>query len=370
MKNRRLLGLLILVAVAAATGLWRILGGGTGRGDASGRTGSPVFGFIGSEKGNFLDDAEVAKALLRRGLRVDYAKAGSIEMVTGGFHAKGLEGQGVDFLWPSSQAALEIYLDTASNPRGRADLVFSSPLVLYTWKGIPEALGAAGMVTAENGVDWLTGFPELVAAIEAGKTWAELGLPSLPGRAAITSTDPARSNSGLLFAALVATLLNGESPDEEEMKRLAPRVAALFRRLGYMEHSTGVLFEQYLRIGPGQYPMILGYENQLVEFRLENPELWKSLEGRVRVLYPVPTIWSSHPLIALDAPGESLLRALREPELQAIAWKRHGFRTGLGSSSDDAAALGIRGMPREIAHSLPLPGVGAILLLSGYLGER
>ncbi len=369
MKPGKLLGILILFAVIGAAIAWRFLAGDGATLMPGGRK-TEVFGYVGSEKANFLDDEEVVKALSKRGLTLDYSKAGSVEIAVEGFHAKGRDGGKVDFLWPSSQAALELYLSMDENPRGKNDLVFSSPLVLYTWTEVSDALAAAGYVTTEDGVAYLTGFPALLAAIEEGKTWKDLGAESLYGKAAIVSTDPARSNSGLLFASLMATVIHGDVPDTEAMRQLLPRLSALFKRLGYMEHSTGVLFEQYLRIGSGQYPILVGYENQLVEFRLANPELWKSLESRVRVLYPVPTVWSSHPMIALTKGGELLLEVLREEQLQDLAWRLHGFRTGSSAAVNDISAIGVQGIPRAITRTVPLPVPEAVKVIYSYISEN
>ena len=70
-----------------------------------------------------------------------------------------------------------------------------------------------------------------------------------------------------------------------------------------MEHSSGDLFEQYLKTGMGAKPMIAGYENQMIEFAIENPNDWNMVKEQVAVLYPEPTVWSSHPLIALNEKG-------------------------------------------------------------------
>ena len=45
------------------------------------------------------------------------------------------------------------------------------------------------------------------------------------------------------------------------------------------------------------------------------------------MLYPIPTIWSSHVLIALDENGQKMITGLMDEEIQKLAWKRHGFRT-------------------------------------------
>ena len=71
----------------------------------------------------------------------------------------------------------------------------------------------------------------------------------------------------------------------------------------------------------------------LVEFSLQNPKLWPKVKDKVRILYPQPTVWSSHPLIILQEQAEGLIEALQDEEIQKIAWEQHGFRSGLAGQS-------------------------------------
>lgn len=82
-------------------------------------------GYIGGEKIGFVEDPEVIR-LLRDRYRVslDYQKAGSIDMVT-------LPHTGRDYLWPSSQTALDLYERLHGRPR-QQEIIFNTPIVLYT----------------------------------------------------------------------------------------------------------------------------------------------------------------------------------------------------------------------------------------------
>src|ERR1700743_1061818 len=68
-----------------------------------------IKGIVGSEKSNFLENPKV-KELLRSkyGLTLDYSRQGSIEMVSSPVKLD------IDFLWPSSQLALELFKNTQS----------------------------------------------------------------------------------------------------------------------------------------------------------------------------------------------------------------------------------------------------------------
>ena len=70
-----------------------------------------------------------------------------------------------------------------------------------------------------------------------------------------------------------------------------------------MESSSSDLFDQFLKTGMGAKPLIAGYENQLLEFAVENPDTWEQIKGDIVIMYPTPTVWSSHVYIALDEAG-------------------------------------------------------------------
>ena len=186
----------------------------------------------------------------------------------------------------------------------------------------------------------------------------------------IRTTDPTKSNSGNMFAALVAnTLNNGEVVSSETVDSVLPEVKKLYARLGHMEHSSAVLFNMFLQQGVGAYPLIVGYENQLVEYSLEHREALELLKTRVRVLYPVPTIWSTHPVIALTENGKKIIEALKSPEAQELAWERHGFRSGLMGVENDPSVLEVVGLPRSIDAVIPAPSAKVMSRITADLSR-
>ena len=230
----------------------------------------------GGEKIGLLEDEAVQDVLERDyGLTLDYAKAGSLDMVTA-------DHEGRDFLFPSSQTALEYYQQLYGAP-GKSQIVFNTPIVLYTHRPILEAFQKRGLVTERDGVYYMH-MAGLVAEIEAGTAWADLGLPELYGTVAVSTTDPVRSNSGNMFAGLLANVLCGGVADADSVETVLPRLKAIFEKLGYMEASSSDLFDQFLKTGMGAKPVIAGYENQLLEFAVENPEDWAQLKDDIVLL--------------------------------------------------------------------------------------
>lgn len=364
MNVRSILGLLILLAVAAVVAVTQFGPGLPFLGGLGGPDPLTVRGYYGGEKSRFLHNPRVVEILSNRyGITLDATKAGSVEMVTT------LPAAGQDFLWPSNQVASEFH-----RRRGGAvvaeETIFNSPIVLYTWDVVAEVLVARSLVAGQKDGSWTVDFPGLVELIATDRHWADIGLDQLYGKVKVFSTDPRRSNSGNMFAGLLANLLNQRGVvTMQTLPDVLPRVQDYFARMGYMEHSSGDIFENFLKTGVGAKPIIVGYENQLVEFALEHQDYIEVLRDRIRTLYPVPTVWSSHPLIALNGRGKQLIEAFRDPELQRIAWEEHGFRSGLMGVENDPADLRVSGLPREITAVLPMPSADVMERIVGALEE-
>ncbi len=130
-----------------------------------------------------------------------------------------------------------------------------------------------------------------------------------------------------------------------------------------------MLWDKFISQGMGAYPLIVGYENQLIEYSIDNPQVLDLLRQKVRILYPHPTVWSSHPLMALDENGRRLIEALQDPELQQLAWERHGFRSGLMGSQNDPQVHQVIGLPKSIDAVVPLPPTTVMVKLLSTLGQ-
>ena len=308
-----------------------------------------VTGYLGGEKTGLMEDEEVKKILKNKyGLTVNYTKAGSIEMIEQDSSDK-------DYLFPSSQTALELFNENKSDKLYKSEIVFNSPIVIYTWKPIAEALIKNGIVEKKDESYYIADTTELINLVTERKKWSDIGVNDLYGYITIQSTDPNKSNSGNMFAGLVANIMNNQTVvDTNSVDDILPKLKDFFGKIGYMEHSSSDLFEQYLKTGMGAKPMIAGYENQMIEFAIENPSDWNVVKEQVVVLYPEPTVWSSHPLIALNEKGARLIEALQDPEIQEIAWTKHGFRTGV-SGTINTEVEGFYGIHKNINAVIQMP---------------
>jgi hypothetical protein len=342
----RVVGIVILVVIVAAALIYQfVLRNGDRDGGILNRELIQISGIVGSVKARFLDNPDVKDILRSRyGLEIDYQTVGSLEMT-------GMDSAGVDFIWPSSQVALELYI-IRRGATGRRETIFNSPIVFYTWMEVATALVANGYARVAADGHFEAPLGPLVSAVLDGAQWSDLGLGGLYGSAAIVSTNPSRSSSGNLFAGLVASVLNGGVVSEAALPEVLPALLRLFELQGYMEHSTEQLFGQYLELGVGSFPLVVGYENQMIELALGDPATWAGVQDQVAVVYPVPTMFSEHPVLALTENGERIIEALLDEDVQAIAWERHGFRTGL---DNDPSELGMRGMPAGVTQVVRVP---------------
>ena len=238
------IGLIILLAVIAAAAIYLLLGGGPQPEP------TVLRGYVGGEKIGLLEDEAVQDILEREyGLTLDYAKAGSLDMVAA-------DHEGRDFLFPSSQTALEYYQQLCGAP-DKSQIVFNTPIVLYTHRPILEAFQKEGLVTERDGVYYMD-MAALVAEIEAGTAWADLGLPELYGTVAVNTTDPVRSNSGNMFAGLLANVLCGGVADADSVEAVLPRLKAIFEKLGFDFEPVGnrtVMLNALPQILPSKRPL-------------------------------------------------------------------------------------------------------------------
>ena len=162
----KLIGLGILAVVILAAVAYAVFG--------AGQRVTEIHGYVGGEKVGLLEDEEVADILRDRyKLSIDYAKAGSIDMVTE-------DTSGQDFLFPSNQTALELYEQTHGSPV-KSEIILNTPIVLYTRSAVAEALLNAGLASQADGIYYVD-MAALAGEIESGTSWADIGLPQLYGR--------------------------------------------------------------------------------------------------------------------------------------------------------------------------------------------
>jgi hypothetical protein len=360
--TRRAMGVGLLVFGAGGTAAVGLIGQDRMRALITGEVAEQVtlWGFIGGEKVDLVRNQKV-RALLRQryGITLDARRAGSVEMVSD----PALIAQHPQWLWPANSVLVQLARRNGLSVR-RDEIVFNSPLVLYSWSSIVDALMAAGYVERREGSYYVVKMAELIRAISDGLAWRDIGVRNLFGRVIVTSTDPLKSNSGFSFAALLANLFAGDVASIESLQRDLPKINAIFARMGYKESSSGTHWNSYLNEGMGGKPLIVAYESQLIEFILADPERWKSLQSanvHPIMLYPAPTVFSAHPIVSLTEAADRLVPALTDPELQELAWSEHGFRGKLGGIGKGGPA--VDGLAPVISSVVPIPDATVMMSL-------
>jgi hypothetical protein len=304
----------------------------------------------GSEKEGLLKSPSLQKILKEKyNIAVDGTKRGSLEMSEGSL-------EGIDGLWPSSELAEEVFKKSSSGIRYKSQNIFNTPIVFYSWPEVTDVLIKEGVVEKRGNAYYVVLMKKYLEMMIEGRTWKDIGLERQTGRITIHSTDPTKSNSGFLLTGLMAVILNeGEMPDETGIDQFLPAIQDVYKRMGYLENSTGILFDKYIKQGRGAFPIIAAYENQIIEFYQAYPNYQEQIRKMVLVLIPEPTVWSGHPFIALTKKGEKLLEALQDQDIQNIAWEKFGFRSGVMGLTNDPGVLKEVGLPEQIDSVTPLP---------------
>ncbi|PLS30122.1 Bacterial extracellular solute-binding protein [Bifidobacterium margollesii] len=321
-----------------------------------------VTGYLGGEKISLFEDGEFTKLAASHGMNVDYRKAGSLSMMEA-------DRKDMDYLFPSSKAAVE-YGKAKGIDTSRADIVFNSPIVLYTHRQVADGLVKTGLMSKDGDVYHMD-MAKAVNAMKANKTWADVGWSAGYGQFRIDSTDPVKSNSGNEYAALVATVLNGGQPaTSASIDRDRASIKAIFDKSGWMETSSEDSFNQFLTLGVGSKPMMVGYESQILDLAVNQPDAWKQVKSDIVLVYPTPTVWSTHMLIPLDAKGEKLLDLLKSQDVQKFAWEHHGFRSANYVGTDPIKRFGVSGTVDQIPAVSELPNNDAMQKLLNVLSGK
>ena len=260
-----------------------------------------------------------------------------------------------DALFTSDQRFYDYYKITADKTKNEADryrvldggLTLNTPIVIYSWAEVVDALMNEGIVTETDGVYYITNMEKLMNYILQGKKWKDIGLTNLYGSINIASTDPVSSSPGATYYGLLLAILSGGEVTSDNISANLPKLKEFYVKSGYMNNTPADLFERYLKTGMGGEPMIVDYEKSIIDFANSNPTGFEQVKDRIRILYPAPTIWNSHCLAVFTENGKKLLEAFNDEEIQKIAWERYGFRTGVTGGTYDVKSIGL-GIPQSL----------------------
>ena len=336
-----------------------------------------VYVATGGGKENFLADEEVNKIMKKKyGLNVIYDSWSNGKLIKNPLVRE--DGTKYDVMFCSDQRFYDYYKLAPDTTKGesarytvqKGGLTLNTPIVIYSWDTVVDALIEQKIVTEKDGVYYITDMPKLISYILEGKKWKDIGVDMLYGSINIDSTDPVTSSPGATYYGLLLSIMcDGEITDEAVAENL-PKLKEFYTKSGYMNNTPADLFELYLKTGVGGKPMIVDYEKSVIDFANSNPDGWEQVKDKMRILYPTPTIWNSHCIASFDEAGDEYYEAYEDKEIQQIAWSKYGFRTGVTGGNYDVTQVNVKGIPQSIISTVSILKMNVYEQLISYLGNK
>ena len=336
-----------------------------------------VYVATGGGKENFLADEEVNKIMKKKyRLNVIYDSWSNGKLIKNPLVRE--DGTKYDVMFCSDQRFYDYYKLAPDTTKGesarytvqKGGLTLNTPIVIYSWDTVVDALIEQKIVTEKDGVYYITDMPKLISYILEGKKWKDIGVDMLYGSINIDSTDPVTSSPGATYYGLLLSIMcDGEITDEAVAENL-PKLKEFYTKSGYMNNTPADLFELYLKTGVGGKPMIVDYEKSVIDFANSNPDGWEQVKDKIRILYPTPTIWNSHCIASFDEAGDEYYEAYEDKEIQQIAWSKYGFRTGVTGGNYDVTQVNVKGIPQSIISTVSSLKMNVYEQLISYLGNK
>ena len=335
-----------------------------------------VFVATGGGKENFLADEEVNNIMKQKyGLKVTYDSWSNGKIVKDPLLRK--DGSKYDAMFCSDQRFYDYFKVSADTSKGEAQrdrvleggLTLNTPIVIYSWDTVVDALIKENIVTQKDNVYYITDMNKLISYILEGKKWSDIGVDMLYGTINIDSTDPVTSSPGATYYGLLLSIMCGGTLTEENLQANLQNLKEFYIKSGYMNNTPADLFELYLKTGVGGKPMIVDYEKSVIDFANSNPDGWEQVKDKIRILYPTPTIWNSHCIATFNETGNEFFKAFEDKDIGQIAWSRYGFRTGITGGNYDVTKVNVSGIPQSITSTVSSLKMKMYDEMISYLGQ-
>lgn len=283
-----------------------------------------------------------------------------------------------DLLFTSDERYLNEYREDPEIANGEAEryrvdkgsLTLNTPIIFYSWDTVTDALIREGIVTkSEEGVYYITEPKKLIQYILEDKKWKDIGLSNIFGPINITSVDPVKSSPGATYYGLLLTILTDGVETDEAVESALPTLKQIYKKAGKLQQTPADLFDMFLKVGEGTYPMIVDYEKSIIEFKNRDPESYEKVKDKLRLLYSVPTVTNSHCIATFTENGNTFLKAFDDKDIQKLAWSKYGFRVQGTGSLADVSTEGLKGIPEKITTGAKGLKMDTYNRLIEYLGE-
>lgn len=335
-----------------------------------------VYVAAGGGKENFLSDEEVIKIIRNKyKLNVVYDTWSNGKLIKNPLVRE--DGTKYDAMFASDQRFYDYYKLAPDTSKGEAarytvqkgSLTLNTPIVIYSWDTVVDALVKEKIVTKKEDVYYITDMNKLISYILEGKKWSDIGVNMLYGSINIDSTDPVTSSPGATYYGLLLSIMCNGNVTEASMQKNLPKLKEFYVKSGYMNNTPADLFELYLKTGVGGKPMIVDYEKSIIDFANANPDGWEQVKDKIRILYPTPTIWNSHCIATFTETGNQYYDIYNDKEIGQIAWSKYGFRTGVTGGNYDVSQVNVNGIPQSIDSTVTSLKMNRYEELISYLGK-
>lgn len=311
----------------------------------------------GSEKKEILDDPKIKEILNDRyHLRVNYETLETFKMVQ--LSKEELAADNVSCIWSSSTTAQQVFegTHTLSDFKGyRAEVVIQSPEVIYSGPNTVKELESKKIVKQAPDGHLVINMKRLLQdVVLKGK--------DLNGRPSeITSTDPVKSYSGFVLYQMLLPILavnsSYKSPSLAQAQKVFPEVRRIYDEQGLQPGNSTAGFQSWLNQGAEQKASLYaGYENNAIKLLIQgggDASAGPAFKAKIRTLYPEPTIYADHPILALNSEGKRFIEAMKDPEIQTIIWQKYGLRSATRFGVNDAKQFKSLAIATDIKATTP-----------------
>ena len=311
----------------------------------------------GSEKKEILDDPKVKEILFDKyRLQVNYDVLETFKMVQ--LSTEELTADSVSCIWSSSTTAQQVFegTHTLSDFKGyRAEVVIQSPEVIYSGPDTVKELKSKKIVKEASDGHLVINVKQLLQdVVLRGK--------DLNGRPSeITSTDPVKSYSGFVLYQMLLPILavdsSYKSPSLAQAQKVFPEVRRIYDEQGLQPGNSTSGFQSWLNQGAEQKASLYaGYENNAIKLLIQgggDAGVGPAFKAKIRTLYPEPTIYADHPILALNSEGKRFIEAMKDPEIQTIVWKKYGLRSATRFGANDARQFKSLALATDIKATTP-----------------
>jgi hypothetical protein len=278
-------------------------------------------GIITSEKENFFRDERVKAILVKNGFDIQFERmaSGKIAQAT-----KVADINNADFVFPSGIQTSE---KVKTNFKGsQAYNVFYSPMVIATWTPIVDILKQNNVIKKVGDYEALD-MESFMKLADNGVRWKDLkGSSAYPVNKVVlvSSSDSRSSNAAKMYLALNSYVLNGNNvvSNNQDVDKVMPTLKRIIQAQGNRESSSTNMMSDYMSIGRGKVPMMFAYESEFLENAFKNGGLGKDMQ----LIYPTPTVFTKHVLVAINPKAQALVELFKkDEELKKLAVE-YGFR--------------------------------------------